>query len=152
MCWLILWTHLSEGMKAMWPKGLQHIYLHIVQWKPLPPPRTPPRTASIQDDGDYLSSSSMQFYDWTPTPTADNTMQVGHSYCNVSSQDIWPSAEPYPLKVVCSKPTESCMLTKIVAVLSLIGECRQYGSCSVNVGWWFVSTFAISDCWFVNVD
>ncbi|CAL5015342.1 unnamed protein product [Urochloa decumbens] len=32
-------------------------------------------TTSMQDDGNYLSSSSMPFYDWSPTPTADYTMQ-----------------------------------------------------------------------------
>ena len=33
-------------------------------------------TTSLQDDGDYFSSSSMPLYDWSPTLTADNTMQV----------------------------------------------------------------------------
>ncbi|CAM0152632.1 unnamed protein product [Urochloa decumbens] len=32
-------------------------------------------TTSMQDDGNYLSSSSVPFYDWSPTPTADYTMQ-----------------------------------------------------------------------------
>ena len=31
---------------------------------------------SLQDDGDYFSSSSMPLYDLSPTLTADNTMQV----------------------------------------------------------------------------
>ncbi|CAN6334324.1 unnamed protein product [Urochloa humidicola] len=33
-------------------------------------------TISIQDDGDYLSSSSMPFSDWSPTPTVEHTSQV----------------------------------------------------------------------------
>ena len=34
------------------------------------------RAVSTTDDDDYFSSSSMPLYDWSPTLTADNTMQV----------------------------------------------------------------------------
>ncbi|CAL4940813.1 unnamed protein product [Urochloa decumbens] len=33
-------------------------------------------TTSIEDDGDYLSSSSMPFSDWSPTPSPDYAMQI----------------------------------------------------------------------------
>ncbi|CAL4984750.1 unnamed protein product [Urochloa decumbens] len=53
------------------------------------------RTASMtsmQDDDDYLRSSSMPFYDWSPTPTAENNLQnpVGsssQSYVAMLTQD-----------------------------------------------------------------
>ena len=35
------------------------------------------RAVSTTDDDDYFSSSSMPLYDWSPTLTTDNTMQVG---------------------------------------------------------------------------
>ncbi|CAN6272279.1 unnamed protein product [Urochloa humidicola] len=34
-------------------------------------------TMSIQEDSDYLSSSSMPFSDWSPTPTVEHTSQDG---------------------------------------------------------------------------
>ncbi|CAL4988472.1 unnamed protein product [Urochloa decumbens] len=47
---------------------------------------------SMQDDDDYLRSSSMPFYDWSPTPTDENNLQnpVGsssQSYVATLTQD-----------------------------------------------------------------
>ncbi|CAN6282675.1 unnamed protein product [Urochloa humidicola] len=49
-------------------------------------------TISIQDDGDYLSSSSMPFSDWSPTPTVEHTSQEpmgssSHSYVDMLTQE-----------------------------------------------------------------
>ncbi|CAN6206146.1 unnamed protein product [Urochloa humidicola] len=52
--------------------------------------RTASRT-SLQDDGDYFSSSSMPFSDWSPTPTTDYTMQnpmsSSQSFVDMLTQD-----------------------------------------------------------------
>ncbi|CAL4885618.1 unnamed protein product [Urochloa decumbens] len=49
-------------------------------------------TTSIEDDGDYLSSSSMPFSDWSPTPSPDYAMQEP-SYLELLIQDSEPDLE-----------------------------------------------------------
>ncbi|CAL5089832.1 unnamed protein product [Urochloa decumbens] len=62
-------------------------------------------TTSMQDDGCYLSSSSTPFSDWTPTPTAENTLQYpmgsSESYVDLLTQDFEADLEvlteaPFP--------------------------------------------------------
>ncbi|KAF8711215.1 hypothetical protein HU200_029231 [Digitaria exilis] len=53
-------------------------------------PRTT-STTSIQDEGDYFSSSPMPYYDWSSSPTADNTFQdpviTSQSYFELLTRD-----------------------------------------------------------------
>ncbi|CAO2149873.1 unnamed protein product [Urochloa humidicola] len=51
-------------------------------------------TTSMQDDGSYFNNSSMPLYEWSPTPTAESTLQdpmgsSSHSYVDMLTQEYF---------------------------------------------------------------